>query len=504
MNTEEALKPVEKNQLSNLSRSQLIELLLGEQDLRIQAILKMKAQSDEFFELKDKYIRLKKLVFEPRSEKKPKEKSKGSEPKNPPKERSQKPSERYGNIEVEEFEVDQLPAPQCSCCNNSMVDSGLREVSEMLTVIPKKFLVHRQLLVKYRCQSCHGGLVTTPNPPRIKPGSSYSDDFIIDVALSKYCDLIPIERYCAMAARQGVSRLPQNSLIELTHYLAEFLKPVCEAIKQEVLASEVIMADETPHRMLESKKKNWYLWGFSSENASYFQIESSRSGDIAGDFLLESLCRFLVTDVYSGYGKAVRLANEQRVLSERPEIKSAYCNAHARRRFDEISGDEGEPFVELYGEIYALEAEAKDLDKESRLAARQSMKPLFEEIRKSAENLVTEYSEKSSQVRAAKYFLGNYSELTLCLENTDIPLDNNQQESLLRNPVIGRKTWYGNHSVLGAKTTAALFTLVESCKLNKVNPRDYFPKIVKNIHENKPIYTPSQYKNLIDSEQNIH
>ena len=502
MNVAEALKPVNKEHLAKLTRSDLVELLLGEQDLRMQVEKALSAQSEEFFELKDKYIRLKRLVFEPSSEKNKKRSDKKSRKneKSDSKKKVQKLSDRYKNVEVQEFEVSQDPPPSCSCCNLAMKDSGLREESEMLTVIPKKFLIHRQLLVKYRCNSCQSNLITSERPPRIKPGSSYSDALIIDVSLSKYCDLIPIERYCAMATRDGVEGLPQNSLIELTHYLAEFLSIIVEMILKEVLATLILRADETTHLMLGSKKNSWHLWGFSSDSAAYYLVKPTRAGSVASDFIAKSQCEVLLTDVYSGYKKATRTVNETRKEQGRPPVVNAYCNAHARRYFDEANGPEGEEFIDLYSDIYKIEKQAKKSDDKGKVEARDSMKPIFEQIKLKSQNLLKDFSKKDSVARAAKYFLNNYEGLTRCLDDIRIPLDNNQQESLFRNPVIGRKTWHGNHSPLGAKTTARLFTIIESCKLNKVNPRKYIPDIVKAIHENKPLFTPSQYRRMIDKD----
>ena len=71
---------------------------------------------------------------------------------------------------------------------------------------------------------CHGDIVTTPALPRVIPGSSYSDELILDVTLSKYCDLIPVERYCQMAARQGIPGIPPHSLITTILKFAEFLR----------------------------------------------------------------------------------------------------------------------------------------------------------------------------------------------------------------------------------------------------------------------------------------
>ena len=94
------------------------------------------------------------------------------------------------------------------------------------------------------------------------------------------------------------------------------------------------------------------------------------------------------------------------------------------------------------------------------------------------------------------YFLKNYEDFICFTSVKDLPIDNNSQESLLRNPVIGRKTWYGTHSERGAKTAAILFSLVESCRLNKVNPREYFKNLVQDLHQDKNPYTPKDYADL--------
>jgi hypothetical protein len=119
------------------------------------------------------------------------------------------------------------------------------------------------------------------------------------------------------------------------------------------------------------------------------------------------------------------------------------------------------------------------------------MIPLFEEMRLKALEQLPGYPAKSSLGKAFAYFLKNYQELTLFTKNASLPIDNNSQERLLRNSVIGRKTWYGTHSKRGAETAAILFSLVESCKLNKINPKAYFKNLVADILSGKPAYTPA-------------
>ena len=95
-----------------------------------------------------------------------------------------------------------------------------------------------------------------------------------------------------------------------------------------------------------------------------------------------------------------------------------------------------------------------------------------------------------------RYFYNNYKELTFFTSDPNLPIDNNSQEALLRSPVVGRKTWYGTHSKQGAETAAILFTLVEGCKLNKVNPREYFMKLISALHRGDGPLTPSEFKAL--------
>lgn len=417
----------------------------------------------------------------------------------PPKPRVKKPSERYPNVPVREEEVAADPAPSCPCCGEVMTDSGMREESEQLTVIPKKYEIVRQLRVKYRC-GCHGSIVTAPAPARIIEGSSYSDEMIVDVVLSKYCDLIPIERYVAMAKRGGLKDLPAQSLIELSHGFADFVSPAYISIKRGVLEARVFNADETPHRMLEgSEKKNWYLWGFSTTEHCFLECHDTRSGDVASDVLIHSKGEILVSDVYSGYGKAVRVANERRRQKGRPLIRNAYCNAHARRYFYKNwpKFQEAGFYLDHYHEIYRLEAAAKGQAPPKVLELRSQMAPRFAAMKKRAMEELPGYPEQGKYYKALKYFLGNFDGLTLFLGDAGVPIDNNSQERLLRNHVVGRKTWYGTHSERGALTAAILFTIVETCKLNGVNPREYFKVLVQELLAGKPPQTPSQFRATI-------
>jgi transposase len=507
---EEILRPIPDDRLHELSRVELIALLQGEQKIRqfFQKVAeeqqtRVKELEDEIVLIEGKYYRIKNKYFGRSSEKSTKtpgpQKDKGSK-----KERgkvTKKLSERYPNTPIIEKKIEFMAPPPCQCCGEEMKDSGMTEESESLNVIPKKYVIVRQVRPKYRCEVCHGDVQTAPNLPRITPGSSYSDEMIIDVALSKYCDLVPVERYVQMAARQGIIGLPPHSLIELTHQLAKFVTPVYDKLRLEIQSLLVLYADETPHRMLEGdKKSNWYLWGFFGMKSCYFECHDNRAGDVALGILRDSSCKVLLTDVYSGYLKAVKEVNKWREEHLVELIRMAFCNSHSRRKFKDIEGkfpNDVKFYLYCYKKIYKLEK-----DQKKTLATRRSqMKLYFKAMKLRAERDIEYFSSKSDMYGALNYFLRNYEGLTLFLNCLDVPIDNNLSERSLRGHVVGRKTWYGTHSKRGAKTLAIMFSLIESCKLSRVNPREYFDKLVKDLQSGKAAYTPQEYAQKLASPQ---
>ena len=108
--------------------------------------------------------------------------------------------------------------------------------------------------------------------------------------------------------------------------------------------------------------------------------------------------------------------------------------------------------------------------------------------------LSTYVTSKGQIGKAYSYFLNNYDGLTLFLLRARVPIDNNSSERLLRSHVVGSKTWYGTHSKSGAEAAAVHFIIVESCKLNQVNPRQYYLDMIQRIHAGQPVVTASQYK----------
>ncbi len=506
--SDERLKPFTREQLQSLSREDLI--VYAETQLQIRGFLEgyVAELEEKVIVIGGQYFRIKSKMFGRSSERSPRDRTgkKDSGPASLKAKATKLPSERYPDAEIIDKEIIHEDLPACKCCGETMEDSGMVETSEYLTVIPKKYAVVRQHRHKYRCAKCHGDIVTTPAIPRVVPGGSYSDEMIVDATLAKYCDLIPMERYCQMAKRQGFAGLPPHSLIQATFKLATFLDCVYERLRQDTLATRVLLADETPHRMLEGDEKTkWYLWGFLNLNGtSFYECHDTRSGEVASRVLLASNCEVLLTDVYSGYTRAVREANEARQAQGLSLIQMAYCNSHARREFRLSEHDnppEAQFMIDAYKKIYKLEASAKGQSSQEILVARKEMVPLFEAMKTHAQHVAEGFSSKSQLGKAFHYFLKNYPGLTLFLTNHLVPIDNNPSERALRSHVVGRKTWYGTHSKEGAEVAAKHFTIVESCKLSGVNPRDYYKDAINRLHNSQPILTPTELLDTYRQQQ---
>ena len=428
---------IPRHKFESLTKLELIEF--NEAQARVikqfeKEVARLQAEKDKSGQqsllVDDKYIFLKKKFFGRSSEKELASELDLQIPEYPqktPKTRVLLPSQRYPHlaIEVEDLELKKLPV--CSCCGSETMDSGMYEVSECLTLDPREFFVRRTRRKKYRCGKCHGSMVTTPTLPRIMPGGSYSDELMIDVAMSKYCDLVPIERYVSIAGREGLEDLPQNSLIETTHQLADFAEPAVDRIlEKEIRPSHVLHVDDTRHRMLKKPDQAHYLWGFSNKVASYFEVHGTRSGEVISELLKDSKCEYLVSDAFSGNNKSVKDTNDYRLQNKMSLIQQVYCNAHARRKFKEAREKmiDAQVYIDLYKKIYYLEGQAKEKPPDEILALRSQMKQLFEKIKSLCVQNTDSYSSKSSIVEAMNYFTKNYEALTRFLDNPDLPIDN--------------------------------------------------------------------------------
>ena len=280
--------------------------------------------------------------------------------------------------------------------------------------------------------------------PKIIPGSIYGNDVLIDLAVSKFYELIPLGRLARISKMAGFA-FPANSMIECTHFLASFLEIVYDMCREEILLAKDLRADESPHKMLEGDEKmRWYLWLFMSKETAYYEAHNTRSGDVCSTLLIESECETLMSDVFSGYAKSVSTINKARSASGRPLLQNPNCNSHAQRKFKACKAnftEEYEFYCGQYKKIFTLEGQArKESEAKEILNIRSKMYPHFVAIKERCKLDKDACSAKSDLWMAIHYFLNNYDAFILFLTNPNIDIDNNAAERGFKSPAIGRKT----------------------------------------------------------------
>lgn len=363
----------------------------------------------------------------------------------------------------------------CPACDGTLEPiEGATEDSELVDVIERKFVVRKIKRQKYRCQ-CNGAMETAPVPPKHIVGGRYSLQFAAHVTARKYAWHDPLDRQRRAMAELGLD-VTSQTLWDQVDGLIGKLEPICEALRQYIVGADVVGVDETWWRLMNRKlTKKWWVWAMQCKDAVYYRTAPSRSAQVAAE-LLGDFEGTIVCDAYKAYETARKRA---------PHLKLALCWAHVRRKFIEAEPDypNASRAIDLIGQLYdidrdsidptLLEGDAKLLAADMRTRARaERAPPILDELRSWA--LQQRGLPKSSLRKAIDYMLGHWSGLSAFLEDPCVPLDNNGTERALRAVVVGRKNHYGSRSVRGTEVAAVAYTLVETAKLNGLDPSAYF------------------------------
>ncbi len=362
------------------------------------------------------------------------------------------------------------PDQACPSCGGDLEPmAGQFEEAEEIDVVERSFRIVRHKRQKYRCR-CGAGIETALGPDKLVAGGRYSIDFAVDVAIAKFADHLPLERQVRQMARDDLD-MDSSTLWEQTWFLSRHLLPTYEANHAHVLSADVIAVDETWWRLMnKGGSKRWWVWSVAREDAVSYRLLSSRS-TAAARTVLDDYTGVAICDGYKVYDV---LARER----EGSDLTLAHCWAHVRRKFVEAEPHypEAGAMIDWIAQLYAIEAETKRASPEERLAtlaalrAKQS-KPVLDEIRTW---LMTQRALPRSALGKAIAYTGSlWPGLVRFLADPKIPLDTNSVERALRGVAVGRKNHYGSRSERGTQTAALFYSLIESAKLCRVEPRAY-------------------------------
>ncbi|EKF57653.1 transposase IS66 [Agrobacterium albertimagni AOL15] len=320
------------------------------------------------------------------------------------------------------------------------------DVSERLDVVPAQFRVIVTRRPKYACRACTDGVVQVPAPARLVQAGLPTEATIAHVLVSKYADHLPLYRQAQIMSRQGID-LDRSTVADWVGRAAFELRPVFDALIADLKRSTKLFMDETRAPVLDPgsrKTKTGYFWALARDDRPWgggappgvaFTYAPGRGG-VHAERILQGFSGILQVDGYAGYN---RLIATDRIG---PDIRLAYCWAHARRKLVEVTRNGSAPIAEdgvkRIAELYRIEAELRGLDPKVRLAGRlERSAPLVADFDTWLVHHRARVATKSPLGEALAYIAKYWDGLKLFLTDGRIEIDTDVVEQPLSQPFCG-------------------------------------------------------------------
>ena len=360
------------------------------------------------------------------------------------------------------------------------------EVSERLDYQPARFWKHRLVRRKYaRKDSPYQPPIVAPLPAGLQERCLATPELIAQVVVSKYADHQPLCRQESIyRSRHGVT-IPRQTLCRWTELAAGWLEPVYGEMSRQQQGETYLQIDETPIRYLSpgaGKAAQGYFWVTSKPYGdAIYHWHPGRGAACIHKIMEKSFAGTLQCDGYKAYPSF----QKQR---EGP-IQLAGCWAHARRKFFESRARDPVACDWLLGQIgqlYGIERSLRETraGPALRAAIRSSQSAsILRRIQKSLFVLKPRYLPQSKMGKAIAYALDQWERLKVFVSNGAVEIDNNLVENAIRPTKLGAKNWLFIGSEGSGKTSAILFTLVESAKRHGLDPYAYIKELLRRLPE---------------------
>ncbi|MEE2026119.1 IS66 family transposase [Alkalimonas mucilaginosa] len=372
----------------------------------------------------------------------------------------------------------------CACCGHALHKIG-EEVSEQVEFVPAQIRVLKNIRPKYSCRQCEAeqtevAIQIAEVPPAIIPKSMATPSLLAQIISGKMHYGMPLYRQEKLFLQAGIE-LSRQTMSRWLIRCADTLEPLLALMKAELLKQPVLWADETTVNVLDVDKSNCYMWvyGCGQESSTgpklvLFDYQDGRSGDHPKAYLA-NYSGYLQVDGYAGY--------------EQTDATLVGCWAHARRKFVEAQkaqakGKTGKAdwAINHIRKLYALESELKTQSADIKYQQRQERaKPLLKQLWDWLEKSKETVPKESLLGKAITYSQNQWPKLERYLEDGRLAIDNNRAERAIKPFVIGRKAWLFANTTSGAKASAALYSLVETAKINGLEPYDYLCRLLTEL-----------------------
>ena len=387
------------------------------------------------------------------------------------------------------------PEAKCDSCGGKTFRKIGEDVSEILERIPESYKVIKYIRPRCACTNCDN-IVQAYTPSKVIDKGIAGPGLLADIFVNKFSNHLPAYRQSQMFERERID-ISRSTISSWLGQGAKLLEPIAELIREYVISCNQIHGDDTPVKVLNpgtKKTKTGRMWvyvndgrprGDDSPIAAGYYYSPDRKGERPEEHL-KDFTGILHADAYAGYNNLYKSKKNPKA-----SVEEVCCWAHVRRKFYDIvaSNDKANiayRIIDKIGEIYHIESNIRGMSPDVRLKTRKEKSvKLVNELFTGFKKAYKQLPKKSSTAKAIAYAVNNEVALKRFLGNGNIEIDNNAAERALRSVAVGRKNWLFAGSDKGGKTAAIIYTILETAKLNNINPVKYLHKVFDIIQDYK-------------------
>jgi len=380
------------------------------------------------------------------------------------------------------------PAP-CACgkCGSLRLRKLGEITTQTLECEPRRWKIIERVREKFTCRDCES-ITEPPAPSHPIPRGFAGPGLLATVLTSKFLLHQPLNRQSKTFAREGIE-IDTSTLADWVGACSVALAPLVEAVRAQVLRAERIHADDTTVPVLAKMKTiTGRLWTYVRDDrpfggkdppAAFFEYSRTRAGEHPRAHLA-AWTGVMQADAFAGF-------NDLYAAGRRPApIVEAACWSHWRRKFFDLAELGKAPIaveaIKRMDAIFELERTINGKAPPERLVARREhIQPLVAALHTWLVEQRARLSSKGDPAKAINYGLSRWDAFVRFLDDGTICLTNNAAERALRGIAVGRKNWTFAGSDAGGQRAAAMYTLIETCKLNDVDPQAWLTEVLARL-----------------------
>ena len=399
--------------------------------------------------------------------------------------------------EVHDISPEDKSCSVCGCARPEFFKTDDSEIVEVHVGAYTRKVKRKQYTPCHCERDKYPGIIAAPPAPRLIPKSPLGISVWVEVLLGKFLFSTPTNRLVTDFSYQGLP-VSQGTITGGLKRFPELFKPLTEAMLAKQMSERLFHGDETRWMVFEPLEGkvgyNWFLWVVKSASVVYFRVSPGRGADVPKEHfssMPQDVSQIIfICDRYSGYKKFAKDCSY---------VLLAFCWVHVRRDFLEIARSRPEYeewmffWINDIRELYKLNAERLEYWQESIPLSKQSkdfsrrhkkLARKLSEMMERCENCLQDKELTTPKKKLLESLKNHWPGLTIFLEHPQVTMDNNAAERAVRNPVTGRKNYYGSGAIWSAILAAQMFTTLQTILQWGINPRHWLHSFLLACAEN--------------------